>query len=103
MFLETTSRETLRFIIRVMRIKEIKNVQTHNLNSLLPLSFSIVVTGETKSLFLIAIVAVSMLEKDRFTIESTSMAFLLRISLVQVQRPDDVISMPKYVCFSTLC
>ena len=40
MFLETTSRETLRFIIRVMMIKEIKNVQTHSFNSLLPLSFS---------------------------------------------------------------
>ena len=38
-------------------------------------------TRALKSLFLIAIVTVSVLEKDRFIIERTLMDFLLRISL----------------------
>ena len=80
MFLETKSRETVRFIIRVMiltafYLKVLVNFACINNMNL---------TGETKSLLLIAIVAVSVLKKDRFIIESTLMAFILRISLVQV-------------------
>ena len=43
-----------------------------------------------------------MFESSRLIVKTILVAFLLRISIAWAQRPDDVISIPKYVCLLTI-